>query len=431
MIRIIKKILFFVLILFSFFLVSKVQANTLNKIDMDIYIDENGNASVTEVWQVNLTEGSEGFRSITNLGNSSISNFSVSDDFGRTYDTLSNWNTGATFENKAYKCGIHTIPSGVELCWGISNYGNRTYTLNYTINNLVTQYTDTQGIYFNFLNLDQEISDNTKIVIHSNIPFSFDNAKIWSFGNNGSINFDNGNIVIDSGGRLLANQYIVGLIKFESNLFNTNSNSSISFDDIYNSAFGINDNESEFNWISLLGYILLFILIALLLGVIIYLVIVIGTPLFILVMAIFSMSTTAYIGMALGCISLFWGKQKYRIHVLIGAAMLGCTILIVGPYKFVKETVFFDKETISLHETSGRDKIMNVAVDALLQKPEGYGFFAGEPYLLYAKRLSAINGHNSLFSAAIGLGIPGIVLISIFFLGMFRIVLSRHIYTEY
>ena len=287
MIRIIKKILFFVLILFSFFLVSKVQANTLNKIDMDIYIDENGNASVTEVWQVNLTEGSEGFRSITNLGNSSISNFSVSDDFGRTYDTLSNWNTGATFENKAYKCGIHTIPSGVELCWGISNYGNRTYTLNYTINNLVTQYTDTQGIYFNFLNLDQEISDNTKIVIHSNIPFSLDNAKIWSFGNNGSINFDNGNIVIDSGGRLLANQYIVGLIKFESNLFNTNSNSSISFDDIYNSAFGINDNESEFNWISLLGYILLFILIALLLGVIIYLVIVIGTPLFILVMAIF------------------------------------------------------------------------------------------------------------------------------------------------
>lgn len=151
----------------------------------------------------------------------------------------------------------------------------------------------------------------------------------------------------------------------------------------------------------------------------------------ILVMAIFSMSTTAYIGMALGCISLFWGKQKYRIHVLIGAAILGCTILIVGPYKFVKETVFFEKETISLHETSGRDKIMNVAVDALLQKPEGYGFFAGEPYLLYAKRLGAINGHNSLFSAAIGLGIPGIVLISIFFLGMFRIVLSRYIHAEY
>ena len=139
----------------------------------------------------------------------------------------------------------------------------------------------------------------------------------------------------------------------------------------------------------------------------------------IMAMAIFSMSTTAYIGMALGCISLFWGKKKYRIHVLIGTIILGCVIAIVGPYKFVKETVFFEKETISLHETTGRDKIMNVAVDALLQKPEGYGFFAGEPYLLYAKRLGAINGHNSLFSAAIGLGIPGIVLISIFSLECF------------
>lgn len=151
----------------------------------------------------------------------------------------------------------------------------------------------------------------------------------------------------------------------------------------------------------------------------------------IMAMAIFSMSTTAYIGMSLGGISLFWGKAKYRIHVLIGAVILACIITIVGPYKFIKDTVFFEKQTISLHETSGRDKIMKVAVDALSQKPEGYGFFAGEPYLLYAKRLGAINGHNSLFSAAIGLGIPGVVLISLFFLGMYRIVFSRYIHTEY
>jgi len=151
----------------------------------------------------------------------------------------------------------------------------------------------------------------------------------------------------------------------------------------------------------------------------------------IMTMAIFSMSTTAYIGMALGCISLFWSKQKYRIYVLFGALILGCIITIVGPYKFIKETVFFEKETISLHETSGRDKIMEVAIDALSQAPEGYGFFAGEPYLLYAKRLGAINGHNSFFSAAIGLGIPGIVLIGLFFFGMFKTVFSKYIHTKY
>lgn len=151
----------------------------------------------------------------------------------------------------------------------------------------------------------------------------------------------------------------------------------------------------------------------------------------ILIMAIFSMSTTAYIGMAIGCISMFWCKRKYRPYVVLGALVLVCIIAIIGPYKFIKKTVFFEKESISLHETSGRDKIMDVAIDALYQKPEGYGFFAGEPYLLYSQNLGAINAHNSFFSAAIGLGIPGIALISIFFIGMIRITFSRYILPEY
>ena len=143
--------------------------------------------------------GTEEYRPYTKLGNSSISNFSVSDDSGKKYESLSYWNTSASFDIKAYKSGSHNISNGVELCWGISSYGNRIYTLKYDISNFVTQYTDTQGIYFNFLNLDQSIG-STKITIHSDIPFSLDNARIWAFANNGSINFENGNIVLDSGG---------------------------------------------------------------------------------------------------------------------------------------------------------------------------------------------------------------------------------------
>lgn len=175
-------------------------------------------------------------RPYTKLGNSSISNFSVSDDSGRTYDSLSYWNTSASFDSKAYKSGIHNISNGVELCWGISSYGNRTYTLNYDISNFVMQYTDTQGIYFNFLNLDQSIG-RAKITIHSDTTFSLDNARIWAFGNNGSINFENGNIILDSGGGLSSSQYMVALVRFGSNLFNTTNKSSSSFDSVYDSAF--------------------------------------------------------------------------------------------------------------------------------------------------------------------------------------------------
>ncbi len=148
-------------------------------------------------------------------------------------------------------------------------------------------------------------------------------------------------------------------------------------------------------------------------------------------MSIFSMSTVAYIGMALGSISLFFTSSKYRVPVFIAALTLGSVIALIGPYKFVKDTVFFDKKTISIHETTGRDKLMDVALEALKDRPEGYGFFAGEPYLLYSKGLGAINGHNSLFSAAIGLGVPGVIVMVVFFLMMIRTTFSRYIPPEY
>ena len=206
---------------------------------MDVNIDENGNANITEVWDANLTSGTEGYRAFSKLGNATISNFSVIDENGKEYTALQKWNTKANFDSKAYKSGINYVSNGLELCWGISEYGHRTYTLKYNIENFVTQYTDIQGIYFNFLNLKQEIG-KAKITIHSDkIDFSYENSKIWAFGNNGNINFVNGTIVMDSNGELSSSQYMVALVKLENNVFNLgdSNKSSESFDDIYESAF--------------------------------------------------------------------------------------------------------------------------------------------------------------------------------------------------
>lgn len=241
--KILVRIMFCTFIMMFFVLINQVSANSIKSIDMDVYIDNNGNATVTEVWNANLTEGTEGYRPYTKMGNSKISNFSVTDQTGTTYKSLSNWNTKAGFASKAYKNGINTIPNGVELCWGISNYGNNTYTLKYNISNFITQYTDTQGIYFNFLNLGQRVS-NAKITIHSNHNFSLDNAKIWAFGNDGTINFADGKIVLESGGELSSSQYMVGLVRFENDIFNTANTSSQSFDDIYDSAMSTVSDDS-------------------------------------------------------------------------------------------------------------------------------------------------------------------------------------------
>ena len=57
---------------------------------------------------------------------------------GHIYSTvinlnLNNWDTNYSFQMKAYKSGIKKAHNEVELCWGISQYGNRKYMLKYNI----------------------------------------------------------------------------------------------------------------------------------------------------------------------------------------------------------------------------------------------------------------------------------------------------------
>ena len=220
------------------------QAPSIKNIDMDVFVEKNGDASVTETWKTTSNEGTEIYRGYATKSYS-ISNFTVSDDLGRNYGFLSDWDISGSFSDKAYKNGINYNDDGIELCWGISQYGNRTYTLKYNISNLVKQYTDNQGIYFNFLSSIKAV-DSVKITIHSDEPFSLDNAKIWDFGNNGKINFKDGKIVLTAK-NLTESQYIVGLVRFEHNIFNISNITSESFDDVYDSAMSdVKDIEKPF-----------------------------------------------------------------------------------------------------------------------------------------------------------------------------------------
>lgn len=149
----------------------------------------------------------------------------------------------------------------------------------------------------------------------------------------------------------------------------------------------------------------------------------------ILLMSIFSMSTTAYIGMALGLLSMYKVKVTRGVKLLIFVAtiVLGLVVLIVGPQKFLMNTVFIDREEISIENTSGRNHIMEVVLESSASNPMGLGFFAGEPYILYFNDLAAINGHNSFFSAALGTGIPGVILLLLFFFGVGSKIMGRRI----
>ena len=220
--KMLKKIVFISVFLTIAFFTSNiyVDANTINSITMDIFLNKDGSGHVTEVWDMNLNEGTESYKPYGNLKNYKIKNFTVKDETGKVYETIHNWNTKANFSSKAYKCGILTTYNGVELCWGMSQYGDKTYTLEYDIEGLVQQLNDAQTIYFSFMPEDMNPSPKSvKITIDSDAEFTEENAKIWAYGYDGEINFENGNIVMDSDGRLYPSEYMVALVKFEENIF--------------------------------------------------------------------------------------------------------------------------------------------------------------------------------------------------------------------
>ncbi|MDO5556232.1 MAG: DUF2207 domain-containing protein [Clostridia bacterium] len=179
------KCLFFTFIFcFFIFIGSSVEANSISSINMDIHIDNYGNANITEVWNCNTTQGTEVYHPYYNLGNSEIKNFTVSE--GNTkYTNLNSWNTSASFDSKSYKNGINYISNGVELCWGISSYEKHIYTLNYTITNFVSQLEDYQMIYWTLI--PYEFSNPIgSVYIKLYSDFSYDSeTPVWGYGNYG------------------------------------------------------------------------------------------------------------------------------------------------------------------------------------------------------------------------------------------------------
>lgn len=213
-------VIFFIVGLFSF-VTSASASNSISKINMDIYLDSSGNAHVEETWYATLSNGTEGYKPYYNLGESTIQDFKVLMD-GEPFTYQSLWNTNGDFDSKAYKNGINYISNGVELCWGISDYGYHEYELQYTITNFVANLTDADMIYWTLI--PYELSNkpgDVEIKIHADQPFE-DSLDVWGYGNYGGLAYvSDGAIYMSSDGVLERNEYMTLLVKFPQNTFST------------------------------------------------------------------------------------------------------------------------------------------------------------------------------------------------------------------
>ena len=262
---------FIILFIFIFSLAKQVNANSISSINMDIYLSDTGDATITETWQTYLDEGTENYHPYFNIGNSKIIFNSVKDDRGTTYNYNSNWNIDNSFEIKKNTFGIYNSGNEYDLCWGISEYGNRTYTLNYTIQNFIYNTTDNyQILYWTLIPKGMSSSvDKVYIKVHANNNFS-DDLPVWGYGNYGGTAYVyNGIIEATSPEKgLSTDQYMTILVKFSSNTFNTTNSIDKSWDEVYSEAkkgaTAYKENDNSFmsilsNFLSIIVAVLVFV----------------------------------------------------------------------------------------------------------------------------------------------------------------------------
>lgn len=229
-----------------------VDATSISNIDMDIMVDNFGNATVIETWNAYVTEGTEGWHPYYNLGSSEISNLEVSMD-GINYTTIDDWNIDKSLEDKAYQSGIYYPSSDeVDICFGVSSYGEHTYVIKYQISNFVSTVEDADIIYWNLFpsNFSAE-PGNVDITIYSDFRYD-DTLDVWGYGKYGApcYVYDGKIEMTSDGSRVNSDEYMTILVKFPKGTFQTSSVLSHDFNYYYDMAEdgAVNYNDKESVW---------------------------------------------------------------------------------------------------------------------------------------------------------------------------------------
>ena len=236
-----KKILHRIsIILAVLFLSTAVFANTVDSIEIDVIVQQDGSLDITQIWHGEFYDGTENYIPMQNVSGISISNYRVFDDNNTLYETIDNWDVNADFYDKANRCGINYVDEGYEICFGISQYGERTYTLQYTLSNVVKGYTDQDGVNFRFVNDSMNTTPtdvDVEISLWDGTPITDDIANTWAFGFEGQVNFQDGKIIAYTEEAIDSYNHVTIMFSFDKGILLPETNVNGSFETVKEIAF--------------------------------------------------------------------------------------------------------------------------------------------------------------------------------------------------
>src|SRR5699024_10995557 len=213
------------------------EGNELEKEYIHAYVHEDGSATITEERKVHISERTEMFIVIGNLGRSEIKDFTVEEN-GERVTYVDDCDIDASLEDKRKKNGIIKNGDEYELIWGVGDYGDHTYTVEYTITDFVKQLEDDQMIFWRFVNDKTNIPpEDVTVEIETEKGFNKDTEKIWAFGFEGDIHFLGDRIVAKNDEALTDLNYVNVLVQLPEGSFQTNDSLDKTFAEVKDEAF--------------------------------------------------------------------------------------------------------------------------------------------------------------------------------------------------
>lgn len=214
------------------------ESKKVHSIQIDVQLNQDGSARITEVWDITSVEGTEWYLKKYGLDDQFISDLVVTDETGRQFETIDPWDVDRSLEEKDGKSGLLVTDDGYEICWGLGSYGRHVYTVSYTMTGIVKGYSDADGIGHFFIVSPPTSVDDVGITLHyPGTELTADNSGIWVFRFSANAAFESGKAVVESDRPMEHEQDAGIMMQFEKGMFSPGVVRDSSFEDVKTEAF--------------------------------------------------------------------------------------------------------------------------------------------------------------------------------------------------
>ena len=246
-------------------------------LDIKVTLYSHGIAAIHEVWDLDTGDDiTEWYLPRENLGDIEVFNLTVLDEQyndAEAFTDVGEWDVDRSRKQKTGKSGIVHKNNGVELCWGIGEYGHHVFHVFYGMKNVVKTLNDYDMLHLQLVNDELKAPpQHVRVTIENDqesVKAVLDtaNTRVWGFGYNGTVAFqEDGSVVFESSEPFGYYSSVIALLRFDKGMFDSPSVEDRDFQAVLDRAmegadFGPRDEEyyddDDESWEGFLAFLLM------------------------------------------------------------------------------------------------------------------------------------------------------------------------------